>query len=848
MLIHAERGLGKTKLALEFYAWLSREDDPGHYWPDGHERLLDRVAVMPRPENCDLTARPRFLWWGLQIDDGPRPGNTILNALGDLLPHLTTVRLAARRRESVRDIAAELTDLAVELGISHGKEFLGEALTEVLGPVKTFGMTAWKIGRILRGEWQKERDPIGSAEAHVESLSEALVADLARLFDPRSRNYAGAPLVLFVDDAQFADRAEAVDHFLAELIGRATRDGWPLFLILTHWSRDRTEWVDADGTRHPPSHVARIIEHARYGLELDPGPFGGGGGRLRQGNYLEIDLGEPVDDLGRALLGRFPGLSRTAVEQILYFVAGNPRKLEQVVLEMAEIPAWFETPAADSDLTDDGLEEVLSLSRLEIDKVVGRRFRNTPEGVRQALMLAGLCGHQFLVDLVERLAEARLGAPAREGLEDGERTFRMVRHVLDRSRDAPSAFSERLFHQASRSYRTSGQARQDLAGWPDDAELDAALDAALGELVRAPESFPALRPGERAYALGLAADRFLAAESDLAWLALARLVAVENARSNYEGASAAARRFAQRPAGVSLVPMGGPRLVDAVANTLARIGLRGDAETLWRALHELLVEQVELDPGDAAWQRNLSVSYDRIGDAEMARGDRDAALGTYRGGLAIAQRLAALDPGNAGWQRGLSVSHDRIGDAEMARGDRDAALEAYRAGLAIRERLAALDSGNAGWQRDLSVSLNKIGDAEMARGERDAAIEAYRAGLAITERLAALDPGPADWQRDLSVEPQQASAMPRWPGAARGAALEAYRAGLAIAERLAALDPANAGWQSDLSVSHDRIGDCRDGPGRPRRRARGLSRRASRSPSAWPRSIRATPAGSAASR
>ena len=83
---------------------------------------------------------------------------------------------------------------------------------------------------------------------------------------------------------------------------------------------------------------------------------------------------------------------------------------------------------------------------------------------------------------------------------------------------------------------------------------------------------------------------------------------------------------------------------------------------------------------------------------------------------------------------------------------------------------------------------------------------------------------------------------------ARRSDSSAYRAGLAIAERLAALDPSNADWQRDLSVSHDKIGDCRMARGDRDAALERLSRRASRSGSAWPRSIPATPAGSATSR
>ena len=50
--------------------------------------------------------------------------------------------------------------------------------------------------------------------------------------------------------------------------------------------------------------------------------------------------------------------------------------------------------------------------------------------------------------------------------------------------------------------------------------------------------------------------------------------------------------------------------------------------------------------------------------------------------FAEAERLAQADPGNAEWQRDLSVSHNKIGDMLAAAGDRAGALAEYRADLA----------------------------------------------------------------------------------------------------------------------------------------------------------------------
>ena len=43
-----------------------------------------------------------------------------------------------------------------------------------------------------------------------------------------------------------------------------------------------------------------------------------------------------------------------------------------------------------------------------------------------------------------------------------------------------------------------------------------------------------------------------------------------------------------------------------------------------------------------------------------ARGDRTGALAAYEESLAIMRKLTAADPGNAGWQRDVSVSLTRV--------------------------------------------------------------------------------------------------------------------------------------------------------------------------------------------
>nr|MCH9808721.1 TIR domain-containing protein [Alphaproteobacteria bacterium] len=172
----------------------------------------------------------------------------------------------------------------------------------------------------------------------------------------------------------------------------------------------------------------------------------------------------------------------------------------------------------------------------------------------------------------------------------------------------------------------------------------------------------------------------------------------------------------------------------------ARLGLgdirvaRGDlsaARADYRAAAVTAQREADANPGNAGWQRDLSVSHDRVGDVEKSQGNLSAALKSYQASLAIAERLSQSDPGNAGWQRDLSVSHNKVGDVEKSQGNLSAALKSYQASLAIRERLSQSDPGNAGWQRELSVSHNKVGDVEKSQGNLSAALKSYQASLAI---------------------------------------------------------------------------------------------------------------------
>ena len=64
-----------------------------------------------------------------------------------------------------------------------------------------------------------------------------------------------------------------------------------------------------------------------------------------------------------------------------------------------------------------------------------------------------------------------------------------------------------------------------------------------------------------------------------------------------------------------------------------------------------------------------------LGDVALAQGDLAVALILYNPASKIAEAAARAEPNNAGWQRDLSVSYKRVGDVLVAQGNLAEALE-----------------------------------------------------------------------------------------------------------------------------------------------------------------------------
>ena len=211
-------------------------------------------------------------------------------------------------------------------------------------------------------------------------------------------------------------------------------------------------------------------------------------------------------------------------------------------------------------------------------------------------------------------------------------------------------------------------------------------------------------------------------------------------------------------------------------------------------------------PDDPTLQRDLNVSYNKLGDIAEARNDYKAAEGYYAKDLAISERLAEKYPDDPQMQRDLSVSYERLGDIAKARNDYSAAEGYYAKALEIREKLAEKYPEDPNLQRDLSVSYNKLGDIAKALYDYKAAEEYYSKALVVRERLAEKYPEDPNLQRDLSVSYNDLGDIAEARNDYK-AAEGYYTKALEIRERLAEKYPEDPNLQSDLSLSYERLGE-----------------------------------------
>ncbi len=133
---------------------------------------------------------------------------------------------------------------------------------------------------------------------------------------------------------------------------------------------------------------------------------------------------------------------------------------------------------------------------------------------------------------------------------------------------------------------------------------------------------------------------------------------------------------------------------------LNSLGKMNEAKKAYQRFLEICKERADAFPSYTTAQRDLSVSYERLGLLEQAAGNAAAARDWYEKAMEIYEKLAKAMPENVDAQRAPSVIYNKLGDLEKAAGNAAAARVWYEKGLEIAKQLAQKAPENVQYQQD----------------------------------------------------------------------------------------------------------------------------------------------------
>ncbi len=232
-----------------------------------------------------------------------------------------------------------------------------------------------------------------------------------------------------------------------------------------------------------------------------------------------------------------------------------------------------------------------------------------------------------------------------------------------------------------------------------------------------------------------------------------------------------------------------------------------DAGAIYQDMNQL-AEEMNTTYASAEIWRNLSISWNKLGNIRKAQGDLEGSEYFFAQALNIAGALAqGLDTPET--KRDLAVSVEAIGNIRRAQGDLVGASAFYIWSLKIREALAQ-ETGTVKDNLDLSISLDGLGDICKDYEDLDSAKDYYNQSLDIREALAR-ETDTVEVYRNLSISFFKLGDIRKAQDDLDGAE-NYYTQSLNIRETIAQeTDTIEA--HRDLSISLGKLGDIRQAQG-----------------------------------
>jgi hypothetical protein len=363
----AHTGVGKTRLAHEFYRWLSNHPkwDAADYWPD--DLGSDKDTLRSNPElPANHLGKPLFLWWGM------RAANTTDRNHADE----SAISREASALLYLQEMNARAGHTVVDAALTRAGDI---ALSSMASGLSSFSQ--WALGQISQN---KVRAPgsLGKKAQEDEQLATRLINALTPFFVMRK-----LPVVVFVDDAQWIDTGSL--DFLTRLWDAARRNNWPLLVLATHWETEWNQNLRKQGEE-------RAATLARF--------YGEGAGQVDDRASTLLLVNSPPVDLAAWVRAELPGLTPKQVDLLVDKAGANFLQLTQNVRSLQINPQYYFVGAtAKGALTPAGERHVDNFKAEPVARAT-QMFQQLSTDVQSALGWSSYFGQRFLRDVAAAFA------------------------------------------------------------------------------------------------------------------------------------------------------------------------------------------------------------------------------------------------------------------------------------------------------------------------------------------------------------------------------------------------------------------------------------------------------------
>jgi tetratricopeptide (TPR) repeat protein len=379
LAIVGDSGIGKTRLIQEFYRSLTTRYDPEHYWPDVLPDLEKTMTIIPTLGSSvgKLTALP-WLWLAVRCRD---PGERNRDARGEvafdavrrqLQLHLAAFYAARSRRSANRALLRALVGGVASFALPGSGSLVQALNTALQGTGGALG--AQEAISALWNRFQAGGEVADVGEHVLQQERQSLVEMAAQAFramcDPELHEHRSVPILLVVDDAQWADplSIEVVERLCED----ASRRSWRLLVVIVATS------APALSAQQAPPSLERLLGSA-------PGAAERG---ISVQRYELRALSAAT--LAQIVAHRLPRVGRQAAAVLAKRCSGDIDLLNDFVAELEGAPPWLKD---DGTLAVD-VRELESLPSKASD-MARRRLRTLARACAEALTWAAAQGMQF---------------------------------------------------------------------------------------------------------------------------------------------------------------------------------------------------------------------------------------------------------------------------------------------------------------------------------------------------------------------------------------------------------------------------------------------------------------------